>query len=214
MILEVFSAGPFDTNTILIGCSKTKKAVLIDVPFESTDRMLGLIKEHGLTLEKIILTHSHWDHIAEISPLMSKLKTKVPVYVHEEDRENLEKPGSDRLPYPPFSIECVKPDGFLTDGQIISVGTLELQVMHTPGHSPGSVCFYLKKEKILITGDTLFRGTIGNLNFPTARPARMWPSLKKIAQLPADTVVIPGHGGRTTIGEESWISDAEGRFNI
>jgi glyoxylase-like metal-dependent hydrolase (beta-lactamase superfamily II) len=76
---------------------------------------------------------------------------------------------------------------------MISVGKLQLQVIHTPGHSPGGVCFYLADQKTLISGDTLFRGTIGNLSFPTARPKLMWSSLKRLAQLPQDTKVYPGH---------------------
>jgi glyoxylase-like metal-dependent hydrolase (beta-lactamase superfamily II) len=106
----------------------------------------------------------------------------------------------------------VKADGFLIEGQKLTVGDLDIEVIHTPGHTPGGVCFYLPKEKVLISGDTLFRGTIGNLNFPTSRPDLMWGSLKKLAALPADTKVYPGHGGSTTIGAEKWIGHAKERF--
>ncbi len=88
-----------------------------------------------------------------------------------------------------------------------------IKVIHTPGHSPGGVCFYLPSEKILFSGDTLFRGTIGNLSLPTARPDLMWDSLKKLAALPPETKVYPGHGGPTTISAEKWIAHAKGKFN-
>lgn len=209
MILDIFCSGPFDTNMILLGCSATKKAAVFDVPFESTRKLMPRLKQHGLALEKILLTHSHWDHIAEVKALKQELN--IPVYVHEADAGNLEHPGTDGLPLF-FSLEGVKPDGYLRDGETIFVGKLKIKIIHTPGHSPGSVCFYLESEKLLISGDTLFRGTIGNLSFPTSRPELMWHSLKKLAALPVDTKVIPGHGGTTTIGAESWIAEAQKRF--
>jgi hydroxyacylglutathione hydrolase len=210
MILETFCTGPSDTNGYLLACSETKRAVVIDVPFESVDLILKRVEKLGLSVEKILLTHSHWDHTAEVALL--KEKTKAPVYIHEEDVGNLEEPGSDRLPLF-FPVVGVKADGFLTEGQELHVGNLLMQVIHTPGHTPGGVCFYLPNEKTLISGDTLFRGTIGNLSFPTARPELMWVSLKKLAALPHETKVYPGHGTPTTIGAEQWIAHAKSRFN-
>ncbi|MBI2743023.1 MAG: MBL fold metallo-hydrolase [Chlamydiales bacterium] len=209
MILQIFSAGPLDTNTLLIGCSETHKGAVIDVPFASAHTLVKRARELSLTVEKILLTHSHWDHIGEVALLKSELKA--PVYIHEEDRGNLEKPGSDQLPMM-FPMQGVVPDGLLTDGQVIMVGKLEIHVIHTPGHTPGSVCFYLPKEAVLISGDTLFRGSIGNLSFPTSSAKRMWPSLKKLAALPLETRVYPGHGESTTIRAESWLEDAEKKF--
>jgi hydroxyacylglutathione hydrolase len=210
MILEVFPSGPVETNAYLLACEKTKHAAVIDAPFESSDLLLRRIQELSLTVDMILLTHSHWDHIAEVSVLKQKLK--VPVYIHKEDAENLENPGADRLPLF-FPLIGVKPDGYLSEGQKLEIGKLTLEVICTPGHSPGSVCFYLQDEKILLSGDTLFRGTIGNLSFPSSRPALMWDSLKKLAALPAETKVFPGHGDSTTIGAEKWISHAEGKFS-
>lgn len=209
MLLEVFSSGPFSTNTILLGCSSTKKAVVFDAPADSSQKILNRIKHHSLHVEKILLTHSHWDHIVDVAALKEALH--VPVLIHEADKENLEHPGRDGLPLF-FSIEGVKPDGYVQDGQVFTIGKLKIKVIHTPGHTPGSVCYYLEEEKILISGDTLFRGTIGRLNFPTSRPELMWHSLKKLAALPTDTKVIPGHGETTTIGAESWIAEAQKRF--
>lgn len=205
MILEVFPSGPADTNAYLLACSQTKQAAVIDVPFDSVDPLLKCAEKLGLSIKMILLTHSHWDHTAEVALL--KQKTNAPVYVHQEDAGNLEVPGSDKLPLF-LPVVGVKEDGFLTGGQELHVGNLLIQVIHTPGHTPGGVCFYLPNEKVLISGDTLFRGTIGNLSFPTARPELMWQSLKKLALLPRETKVYPGHGGPTTIGEEQWIAKA------
>lgn len=207
MILEVFPAGPADTNAYLIGCSQTKRAAVIDVPFESTGWILKRAQELSLMIEMILLTHSHWDHIGEVSLL--KRETRAPIYIHREDEENLKEPGADRLPLL-MPVEGIAPDHYLEDGQILTLGGgMQIRVIHTPGHTPGGVCFYLEKEKALFSGDTLFRGTIGNLSFPTSRPDLMGDSLKKLAALPAETRVYPGHGEPTTIGDESWIAHAK-----
>ncbi|MBS0648470.1 MAG: MBL fold metallo-hydrolase [Verrucomicrobia bacterium] len=210
VIIKVFTAGPAETNAILMGCQVTRQAAIIDVPSGSIPLILKALENDALVPQMILLTHSHWDHLADAAELKRILG--IPVYVHREDAGNLEKPGSDRLPLF-FPIEGVKADHFLTDGQVIPLGELKIEVIHTPGHTPGGVCFWLKKEKILISGDTLFKGTIGNLSFPTARPALMWESLKKLAELPPETRVIPGHGPETTIQAESWIAQAKEIFD-
>ena len=167
------------------------------------------LQENSLIPDKLILTHSHWDHTAETS--LFKKKFNLPVYIHESDVGNLETPGSDGLPCW-ISIEGVKPDVLLKEGDIVSVGDLNFEVIHTPGHTPGGICLHCKEQHTLISGDTLFQGTIGNLSFPTARPHLMWKSLEKLAQLPPQTKVYPGHGPSTTIGAETWLADAENLF--
>jgi glyoxylase-like metal-dependent hydrolase (beta-lactamase superfamily II) len=146
------------------------------------------------------LTHSHWDHIADIGLLVKKYP-KIVIRVHAADRKNLEKPGSDGLPNP-LIIEPHLPHHLLKDGDLLMAGETSFQVLHTPGHTPGSVCFYSAEENLLISGDTLFKNSIGTISFPTANPDDMWPSLIKLAQLPEKTEVIPGHGEKTTIGKE------------
>ena len=210
MILETFSAGPFETNTYLVGCPLTKKAFVIDVPPESLDGILSLLKKHDLTLEKILLTHSHLDHIADVKPLQKA--TGAEVWVHPLDEGNLKKPGEDGLPMI-LSFEGVTPDCFFKEGQEVTVGSFSLKVLFTPGHTPGGVSLYMEKEKILFSGDTLFKGTMGRIDFPTARPDLMWKSLKKLSLLPKDTKVLSGHGPATAIGQEGWIAQAEERFS-
>ncbi len=210
MIIEVFASGPAETNSYLIACPKTKLAAVIDVPSGSVKHTIQRSQALSLQIQMILLTHSHWDHTADVAALKSKLQ--VPLFIHEEDAGNVREPGSDGLPLY-FAIEPVEPSGYLTDGQIIALGELEIEVIHTPGHTPGGVCFYLEKEGVLFSGDTLFEGTIGNLSFPTARKSLMWTSLKRLAKLPAETMVYPGHGDPTTIGKEAWIVHAERRFS-
>ncbi len=202
IIFDVFAAGPIETNTVLIGCPKTHHALLIDCPSECATWVEKRVKALGLHLDLILLTHSHWDHIADAAKL--KKIFKVPIWVHAEDASNVEKPGSDGLPLY-FPIEGVKPDGALVDGQAIKVGDISIKVIHTPGHTPGSVCFYFPDQGILVSGDTLFRGTMGRLDLPTGRPALMKGSLNKLGNLPPQTRVYPGHGEPTTIKEEAWI---------
>lgn len=211
VIIKVFTSGPAETNSILIGCSKTGKAAVVDAPLGITPLIVQALKKQDLIAQMILLTHSHWDHIADAAPLQKTLN--VPLYVHPEDAGNLEKPGSDQLPLF-FPVEGVTTEKFLSDGQIILLGDLQFEVICTPGHTPGGVCFWLREQKILISGDTLFKGTIGNISFPTARPELMWQSLKKLAKLPPETKVFPGHGPETTIGAESWISSAQEMLDL
>ncbi len=210
MILHLFSFGPLGTTSALFACSQTKLAAVIDPGVGSVPILLKTLQKEKLTLDKILLTHSHWDHIGGVRELRER--TGAPVYVHPLDQGNLERPGSDKIPL--FSpIEGALADYFIQEAQVLEVGALKVHVIHTPGHSPGGVCFYLPSEKIIFSGDTLFRGTIGHLGLPTASAPDMWPSLRKLALLPPDTRVIPGHGRETTIAQEkSWLDRAEEFF--
>lgn len=208
MIIYIFPCGPFKTNTILLGCPITKKAAVFDPAFLSTTQVLDFAEKDQLKIEKILLTHSHWDHFADAFVL--KQKTGAELYVHELDAPNLRQPGSDRLPIM-IPIHPVQYDHLVQDGDEVSVGDISFRVIHTPGHSPGGVCYYSFENKLLIAGDTLFCGSYGNVQFPTSSPECMWKSLKKLGQLPEVTKVIPGHGPNTTIGTEkkrnpSWLS--------
>lgn len=199
MIVKRFSTGPIETNSYLLACLFSKLAVVIDVGQGAAKEVNSYAKEHGLKIEKILLTHSHWDHIADVAFLKQHLD--IPVYIHQDDATNMQDPGSDRLPLP-IPIQGVKADHYLKDGEIIVVGDLHVKVIHTPGHTPGGVCFYVEMQKVLFSGDTLFQGTIGRIDLPTARPLKMLGSLKRLEAFPEDTIVYPGHGEKTTIKQE------------
>ncbi len=209
MFIQAFPSGPFSTNAYVVACPITKEAVIVDPAPESAKSIQNSIQHHHLTCKAILLTHSHWDHIADVHSL--KEFYSIPVYIHPLDAPNLEKPGSDGLPCW-ISIRGVTPDVFIQEETPISIGDGTFQVIHTPGHSPGSVCFYEAKTATLIAGDTLFKGTIGNLSFPTSQPLLMWSSLDRLAKLPPETKVYPGHGPSTTIGAESWLPNAKQLF--
>jgi len=189
----------------------THQAAIVDPSPSSAAKMNQYLTEEQLTPKLVLLTHSHWDHIADAAEI--KEKWGIPVAVHSDDAPNLEKPGADRLPMF-IPIRGVKPDQLLADGDELSLGELQIQVIHTPGHSPGSVCFYLPQQGILLSGDTLFKGTIGNLSFPTSQPDRMWSSLEKLQKLPPDTKVYPGHGPDTSLVKETWLSQAKSLFDL
>jgi hydroxyacylglutathione hydrolase len=209
MLIHTFPSGPFETNAYVVACPRTKEAAIIDPAPGSFDAITHFVDSQQLTPKILLLTHSHWDHIANAAAIQEKYR--LPVYIHALDVKNLESPGSDGLPCW-VSIKGIKPSNLINEGEIISVGDLNFTVIHTPGHTPGGVCFYCPEEKILFSGDTLFKGTIGNLSFPTARPKLMWPSLAKLALLPPETKVYPGHGDPTTIGHETWLANAEKIF--
>ncbi|KAF3363030.1 putative protein YcbL [Chlamydiales bacterium STE3] len=209
-MLVAFPSGPFETNAYILYCPQTKIAAIIDPAPGSAQNILSFIKKEHLLPEKILLTHTHFDHIADVAPLAQELRLKVGV--HKLDAQNLIRPGSDGLPLI-VPVEPFEPDFFFSEVDLITIGQIHLKVLHTPGHTPGGVCFYLSEHSLLISGDTLFKGTIGNLSFPTAQPDLMWQSLKKLAKLDPNTKVYPGHGPSTTIGAESWLKDAEQYFN-
>ncbi len=207
MLLKIFVCGPIQNNTILCACEKTKLACVIDPSFDSSNKILNYLEKHDLKLDKIFITHSHWDHIAEVKKL--KDQTNAKICIHKLDAKNLEDPGSDGL-REILAVEKIKPDHLLEDNEKISVGNLEFLVIHTPGHSPGCCCFYLEDEDLLFSGDTLFKGSYGRLDLPTAQPELMGLSLEKLSKLPKETKVIPGHGPDTTIEKEKWIAQARG----
>lgn len=209
MFIQAIPSGPFETNAYVVACPHTKHAAIIDPAPESAAAIEHCLTKNSFIPQKILLTHSHWDHIADVAPL--KEHYKIPVYIHPEDAGNLEDPGSDGLPCW-YQFDSVTPAGFLNEGDKVSIGNITFTILHTPGHTPGGICLYCPEEKVLISGDTLFQGSIGNLSFATARPKLMWSSLDKLAKLPSETKVYPGHGPATTIGHENWLPRAKEIF--
>ena len=207
MAYEIYSSGPAATNSILVYSEKSPQALLFDAPLGCVEHWEKRLKKLDNTLAAILLTHSHWDHLADIA--MAKESWGVPIGIHKEDVGNLKKPGSDGLPIP-FYIEGATPDFFIEGEEKIEYGGFAIQVLHTPGHTPGGVCFYFPDFGFVITGDTLFRGSIGRLDFPTARPQLMRQSLEKILALPKGTIVIPGHGSTSSVDSEQDIIERFG----
>lgn len=204
MQIQVFPSGPVQTNTLLLICEATKEAAVVDPALGAGEIVLSYVKNHGLHGKKILLTHSHWDHIADLRCIADCWDAEI--YVHPEDAGNVEHPGSDGLSTP-IQIEGAIPTHRVREGDQIAVGATLWEVIETPGHTPGGICFYSATESILLSGDTLFQHSYGRLDLPTSRPTAMIGSLEKLAKLPPSTIVYPGHGPKTTIGEEQWIKN-------
>ncbi len=209
MRIETFPSGPFETNAYVVDCQETRQAAIVDPAPGSAEQIVSYLSEQNLTPVMILITHSHWDHIGDTAKL--KAQFQIPVYIHQLDEKNLQEPGSDGLPSW-IEIDGVKADKNLAEGDVVTLGNLQFEVIHTPGHTPGGICFYCKEHGIMFSGDTLFKGSIGNLSLPTSNSSQMWDSLAKLAKLPPETKVYSGHGQPTTIGEEPWIPRAKEIF--
>lgn len=197
MIIEKVVNRYMDENTYILGDEDTKKCAIID-PGGSVIDIFNVIKKHNLTVEYILLTHGHGDHISTVPQI--KERTDAKVIAHMDDDELLRdksKNLSNQLPGPTVEFsadECVK------DGDIIKLGNLKIKVIHTPGHTKGGIC--LKVGNHIFTGDTLFQGSIGRTDFYGGDYKKIMKSLKRLAKYSDDVIVYPGHGPTSTIGIE------------
>jgi hydroxyacylglutathione hydrolase len=199
MIIQPFEAGPFATNAYIVADEQTKKAVIIDAPPDSADDITEWVWVQGLQVERVLLTHTHWDHTADAAKFTRLFRA--PLLVHKADEYRLIAPMDGPL-RPPFDIPPMNADGYLEDSMAIPVGSLTLRVIETPGHTEGGICLYEEEQGILFSGDTLFKGSIGRTDFPGGSWETLMASLKALKELPDETVVFPGHGPDTTIGKE------------
>ncbi len=204
MRVETLVVPPLDNNVYLVVDEASKQAAAIDTGLGSKE-ILAKAGELGVKIVTILNTHGHPDHTADDAPLKAATGAKLAIF--EVDAYRLERnPKESRwfLPAPP---PAVAPDLLLKEGMTVHVGGITLETIHTPGHTEGSCCFYDEADGILFSGDTLFAGSCGRTDTLGASPAKMKASLQRLAQLPPETVVLPGHGPSTTIGKETWIAD-------
>ncbi len=200
MIHEIFSVGPLQCNCSVIGDDQTKEAIVID-PGDDIEEVMAILQRHSLTVKQIVITHAHIDHIGGAAKL--KRLTGAPVLLNQNDHTLLKMLGIQATWIGMRPPENVTIDGNLSAGDKIRTGSLTAEVMHTPGHTEGSICLYFTPEKKLIAGDTLFAGSIGRTDLPGGSYKKIMQSLHgPVLALPDETIVIPGHGPLTTIGEE------------
>lgn len=191
------------TNCYIVQDELTKEAMVID-PAAETEKILEMLNILDATLKYIYLTHCHADHIGAVSELQKKAGGKV--LIHRYDAENLYKDEVNLATYIGTNKIVLEADSRIDDNDIIHIGNVELKVIYTPGHTIGSTSLYCEKEKLLFTGDTLFRGRWGRTDIPTSSFEDIINSItKRLMILPDETIVYPGHGKSTIIKEEKPI---------
>ena len=195
--VQTLTVGAFQENCYIVVDERTQRSVVVD-PGSEGPRIVRAIEETGTTLEAVWITHAHVDHVGAIASV--KRKWNVPVYLHPLDRRLYDAAARQAEVYGVPFEDAPPPDRDFADGQTISVGKIEMTVMHAPGHAPGHVVIH--GHGIALVGDCLFAGSIGRTDLPFSNPPQLAASLEKIAALPPETVVYPGHGIETTIGEE------------
>jgi hydroxyacylglutathione hydrolase len=200
MILETFPVGPLQCNCTILGDEQAREAIVID-PGDEVVRIHRRLTELGLTLKQILVTHAHIDHVG--GALQLKRLTGAPIYLNESDIPLLKLMGAQAAWLGTPTPETAPPDSGLIDGQTVGLEHYSAKVLHTPGHTQGSICLHFVPLNLLIAGDTLFAGSIGRTDLPGGNYEQIIESIQsRLLALPDETKVLPGHGPITTIGEE------------
>ena len=200
MKIKKYVVGMIGTNCYLVINEETKESVMVD-PGAYPAKVKNAVKEQGLKLKAVLLTHAHFDHIMGLSDVMEDVK--VPVYVEEADLPMMtdgESNLSSTYVRGGYRFEEAVP---VSDGQQLVIAGFQFRVIHTPGHTPGGCCYYMEQEGVLFSGDTLFQTSVGRSDFPGGSASALVRSVKeKLLVLPEETHVYPGHMEETTIGYE------------
>lgn len=191
--------GTVFTNCYFLKNKETGEMLIVD-PAASADKIFRKVSEMGGKPVGILLTHGHFDHILAVEEVINKYK--IPVYACRAEQQMLLEPSMNMSGH--YGNGCsIKAEELLDDLQVFEAAGFSVQMIHTPGHTPGSCCYYLKDEKVLFSGDTLFYGSVGRTDFPGGSTAQIVRSLHKLVDsLPEETEVYPGHDASTTIGYE------------
>jgi glyoxylase-like metal-dependent hydrolase (beta-lactamase superfamily II) len=200
MIHEILPVGMLQCNCSILGDETSHEAIVVD-PGDDIPRIMAILNRHHLTVKQILITHAHIDHIAGAARL--KQLTGAPILYNPRDLPLVKmmdvQAGWLGMPTP----EVHSPDDTLEDGRVIAISGLSGNILHTPGHTQGSVCLHLPTQNLLLAGDTLFAGSVGRTDLPGGDGPTLIRSIReKLLPLSDATVVIPGHGPKTTIGEE------------
>ena len=200
MIIVQNTGGIAVTNAFLIGDEQTKKAVIFDAPDHTVGPLLDEAQQRGLDVIGLWLTHGHFDHVADHAEVTSRFP-EAKVLIHRLDEPKLRRPNSTMFVLP-FTIPPRGADAFVEDGQTLELGGLKVQVIHTPGHSPGHVMYHFPEQGVLVGGDLIIMGAVGRTDLPDASHPVLNASIRKVMQLPPQTNLLPGHGSPSTLAEE------------
>jgi len=193
--------GPVATNVHILADARSREAIAIDTAIPSLRWIVDELAERGWTLKLIVSTHGHWDHIGDNAAVATA--TGADIAVHPLDRERLTDP---QPLWAPFEIPPSVPAVELAEGGEIRFGEIRLRVLHTPGHTEGSVCLLAADDGLLFSGDTLFAGGWGRIDLPGGSAEAMAASIARLTELEDPLIVLPGHGATTTIGRErAWM---------
>jgi glyoxylase-like metal-dependent hydrolase (beta-lactamase superfamily II) len=192
--------GIASTNCFLIADETSKQAVLFDAPDHTVGPILDEAVKQGWDIVGLWLTHGHFDHIADHA-LVTQRFPNAKVLIHRLDEPKLAMPGRQLFPLP-FVIPPRKADAYVEDGQTLNLGGIRVQVLHTPGHAPGHVCYYFPAEEVLVGGDLIIMGAVGRTDLPDSNHDDLQASIRKVMQLPPATRLLPGHGDPGTLQAE------------
>jgi glyoxylase-like metal-dependent hydrolase (beta-lactamase superfamily II) len=198
MIIKKLVVGPLENNCYIIADDNSKEAFIVD-PGDEPDRILDLIHENSFKVKYIICTHPHFDHVAAIPEIKEAINPQI--VIHQDDLHLYIDIKTQAALWGYYDMDPLpKPDVFVSEGDIIEVGVLKFKILHTPGHSPGGISIY--GESVVITGDTLFAGSVGRTDLHGGDIKKLKESFQRLLSLPDETEVLPGHGPETTIGKE------------
>ena len=200
MIFETIPVGPLSVNCYIVGCEESREGIVID-PGGDVDAIVALVQKHGLKIRTIINTHGHFDHVGGNREAVVSFGARL--LIHQADAPMLGRSAEIARAYGLQGENSPEADAHLFDGLEVPFGTCHLKVLHTPGHTQGGCCLYFEKERIVITGDTLFADSIGRTDLPGGSHEQLLESIRtKLFTLPDEVVAYPGQGPETTIGHE------------
>ena len=201
MKVIIIPVTPFEQNCCLVICEQSKTAAIVD-PGGDVERILKIVDQQGVKVDKIILTHGHLDHVGGTEEIAGKLNAPI-IGPEKEDLFWLEQLESQSQMFGFPTTHSFQPSKWLQEDDIIEVGSIKLKVLHIPGHTPGHIALLDEQSKQVIVGDILFNGGIGRFDFPRGNQVQLLTGIKqKLLTLPEETIVYPGHGPTTTIGRE------------